>query len=189
MCYGTVPQLWLTVLQAPSAELLQVPSAELCPLQEMGRHDDLWSLFYMLVEFAVGQLPWRKIKDKVVLVDRPLASHCSHMRALLTPGSSPVSSSRSRWARSRSATTTGCSSSTCRLSSTSSWSTSWRWTTIPSRTIRCVQRFYWVRASWAVSLISICVFQYVYFLHILTPLSVESIGVYGVPKLIPHTII
>ena len=34
------------------------------PLQEMGRHDDLWSLFYMLVEFVVGQLPWRKMKDK-----------------------------------------------------------------------------------------------------------------------------
>lgn len=34
-------------------------------LQEMGRHDDLWSLFYMLVEFLVGQLPWRKIKEKV----------------------------------------------------------------------------------------------------------------------------
>lgn len=32
--------------------------------QEMGRHDDLWSLFYMLVEFVNGQLPWRKIKDK-----------------------------------------------------------------------------------------------------------------------------
>ncbi|XP_075927655.1 uncharacterized protein LOC116948471 isoform X2 [Petromyzon marinus] len=32
--------------------------------REMGRHDDLWSLFYMLVEFAIGQLPWRKIKDK-----------------------------------------------------------------------------------------------------------------------------
>ena len=30
----------------------------------LGRHDDLWSLFYMLVEFANGQLPWRKIKDK-----------------------------------------------------------------------------------------------------------------------------
>ena len=30
----------------------------------MGRHDDLWSLFYMLVEFVVGQLPWRKMKDK-----------------------------------------------------------------------------------------------------------------------------
>lgn len=39
----------------------------LCTSQEMGRHDDLWSLFYMLVEFAVGQLPWRKIKDKVRL--------------------------------------------------------------------------------------------------------------------------
>ncbi|XP_016399559.1 tau-tubulin kinase 2-like [Sinocyclocheilus rhinocerous] len=32
--------------------------------KEMGRHDDLWSLFYMLVEFLFGQLPWRKIKDK-----------------------------------------------------------------------------------------------------------------------------
>uniref|UniRef100_G1QVV6 non-specific serine/threonine protein kinase n=1 Tax=Nomascus leucogenys TaxID=61853 RepID=G1QVV6_NOMLE len=42
-------------------ELQMTPSPH---LQEMGRHDDLWSLFYMLVEFAVGQLPWRKIKDK-----------------------------------------------------------------------------------------------------------------------------
>lgn len=32
--------------------------------KEMGRHDDLWSLFYMLVEFVNGQLPWRKIKEK-----------------------------------------------------------------------------------------------------------------------------
>ncbi|KAI4901774.1 hypothetical protein NFI96_013653 [Prochilodus magdalenae] len=40
------------------------PSAVFVFPQEMGRHDDLWSLFYMLVEFAVGQLPWRKIKDK-----------------------------------------------------------------------------------------------------------------------------
>ncbi|KAG0716785.1 Tau-tubulin kinase Asator [Chionoecetes opilio] len=32
--------------------------------KEMGRHDDLWSLFYMVVEFVNGQLPWRKIKDK-----------------------------------------------------------------------------------------------------------------------------
>ncbi|EPY76687.1 hypothetical protein CB1_001402067 [Camelus ferus] len=42
--------------------LLSVHITDLCG--EMGRHDDLWSLFYMLVEFAVGQLPWRKIKDK-----------------------------------------------------------------------------------------------------------------------------
>lgn len=30
----------------------------------MGRHDDLWSLFYMLIEFVTGQLPWRRVKDK-----------------------------------------------------------------------------------------------------------------------------
>lgn len=30
----------------------------------MGRQDDLWSLFYMLVEFLQGALPWRRIKDK-----------------------------------------------------------------------------------------------------------------------------
>jgi tau tubulin kinase len=31
----------------------------------MGRHDDLWSFFYMMAEFSNGHLPWRKIKDKV----------------------------------------------------------------------------------------------------------------------------
>lgn len=64
------------------------------PLQEMGRHDDLWSLFYMLVEFAVGQLPWRKIKDKVSPVQLGLkrvgGGHVGAgvplPRALLPPG-------------------------------------------------------------------------------------------------------
>lgn len=32
--------------------------------QELGRVDDLWSLLFMLVEFATGTLPWRKYKDK-----------------------------------------------------------------------------------------------------------------------------
>jgi tau tubulin kinase len=32
--------------------------------KELGRRDDLWSVLYLLVEFAVGSLPWRKIKDK-----------------------------------------------------------------------------------------------------------------------------
>lgn len=31
---------------------------------EMGRHDDIWSLFYMLMEFLHGQLPWRRLKEK-----------------------------------------------------------------------------------------------------------------------------
>ncbi len=32
--------------------------------KDLGRHDDLWSVFYLLVELAIGQLPWRKIRDK-----------------------------------------------------------------------------------------------------------------------------
>ncbi|VDM02852.1 unnamed protein product [Schistocephalus solidus] len=32
--------------------------------KELGRHDDLWSLYYMLAEFITGELPWRKVKDK-----------------------------------------------------------------------------------------------------------------------------
>ena len=32
--------------------------------RDLGRHDDLWSVFYLLVELATGQLPWRKIRDK-----------------------------------------------------------------------------------------------------------------------------
>mmetsp|Transcript_5586 Transcript_5586/g.8230 ORF Transcript_5586/g.8230 Transcript_5586/m.8230 type:complete len:391 (+) Transcript_5586:102-1274(+) len=32
--------------------------------RELSRRDDLWSVFYVIVEFAVGQLPWRKIKSK-----------------------------------------------------------------------------------------------------------------------------
>ena len=51
------------------------------PPQEMGRQDDLWSLFYMMVEFVNGSLPWRKIKDKeqVRSLSLPLCDiHSSH---------------------------------------------------------------------------------------------------------------
>eukprot|EP01137_Pigoraptor_chileana_P013458 Opistho-2@66996 len=31
---------------------------------DLGRKDDLWSLFYVMVELATGKLPWRRIKEK-----------------------------------------------------------------------------------------------------------------------------
>jgi tau tubulin kinase len=33
-------------------------------LKELGRRDDIWSVFYLLIEFLQGSLPWKKIKDK-----------------------------------------------------------------------------------------------------------------------------
>uniref|UniRef100_A0A3P9JMN1 Tau tubulin kinase 2a n=1 Tax=Oryzias latipes TaxID=8090 RepID=A0A3P9JMN1_ORYLA len=51
--------------------------------KEMGRHDDLWSLFYMLVEFLVGQLPWRKIKEKEQVGKlKETYDHCLMLRHL-----------------------------------------------------------------------------------------------------------
>jgi serine/threonine protein kinase len=32
--------------------------------KDLGRHDDLWSVFYLLVELANGELPWKKLRDK-----------------------------------------------------------------------------------------------------------------------------
>ncbi|KAJ1357960.1 hypothetical protein KIN20_016240 [Parelaphostrongylus tenuis] len=70
--------------------------------KEMGRHDDLWSLFYMMAEFLQGQLPWRKIKDKdevgrmkedvdldMLLEDCPNELHqfAAHLKTLSYPDS------------------------------------------------------------------------------------------------------
>lgn len=33
--------------------------------KDLGRRDDLWSLFYMMIELIEGELPWRRINDKV----------------------------------------------------------------------------------------------------------------------------
>jgi len=33
-------------------------------LEDLSRRDDMWSLFYVIIEFIVGQLPWHDVKDK-----------------------------------------------------------------------------------------------------------------------------
>lgn len=33
--------------------------------RDLSRRDDMWSVFYLLVEFAKGSLPWGKLRDKV----------------------------------------------------------------------------------------------------------------------------
>lgn len=56
--------------------------------KDLGRMDDLWSLFYVLIEFATGTLPWRKLKDKdqvriPLLADSSLVRTWSSGRRLL----------------------------------------------------------------------------------------------------------
>ena len=40
---------------------------------DLGRHDDLWSVFYMISELANGQLPWRKIRNREEVGEYKLA--------------------------------------------------------------------------------------------------------------------
>lgn len=40
--------------------------------QELGRHDDLWSMYYMLVEMVSGQLPWHRNNQKDAVRDMKL---------------------------------------------------------------------------------------------------------------------
>ncbi|VDK40907.1 unnamed protein product [Taenia asiatica] len=35
--------------------------------RELGRHDDLWSMYYMLVEFLSGELPWQRKSGKNIV--------------------------------------------------------------------------------------------------------------------------
>lgn len=43
--------------------------------EDLGRRDDMWSIFYLLVEFATGSLPWRRVKDKDQVGDLKIKYH------------------------------------------------------------------------------------------------------------------
>ena len=48
--------------------------------KDLGRHDDLWSVLYLLVELATGQLPWRKVRDKEEA--GKLKARCDHTKLI-----------------------------------------------------------------------------------------------------------
>ncbi|KAJ6250497.1 tau-tubulin kinase 1 [Anaeramoeba flamelloides] len=37
--------------------------------QDLSRRDDFWSLFYLLVEFLKGELPWSRVKDRKLIFE------------------------------------------------------------------------------------------------------------------------
>jgi len=53
--------------------------------KDLGRRDDLWSLFYLMVEFAQGQLPWRRIKDKDKVGEMKIKYNSEELVAGLPP--------------------------------------------------------------------------------------------------------
>lgn len=63
-CCGNILLEWPNVFASHNKGTVRYASINAHKNKEMGRHDDLWSLFYITVEFVNGQLPWRKIKDK-----------------------------------------------------------------------------------------------------------------------------
>jgi len=47
--------------------------------KDLGRRDDLWCLFYVLIEFARGTLPWRKMKDKDQIGEMKIQSNTAEL--------------------------------------------------------------------------------------------------------------
>ena len=42
----------------------------------MGPHDDMWSLFYIVIHFVTGELPWADVTDKATAGEMKAA--CDH---------------------------------------------------------------------------------------------------------------
>jgi tau tubulin kinase len=53
--------------------------------RDLGRRDDLWSLFYVLVEFVKGTLPWRKLKEKEQIGEMKIQYNNIHFVSDLPP--------------------------------------------------------------------------------------------------------
>ncbi len=52
---------------------------------ELGRADDMWSIFYVFIEFYQGHLPWRKLKSKEDIGEMKKQYHNASLVAGLPP--------------------------------------------------------------------------------------------------------
>ena len=52
---------------------------------ELSRADDLWSVFYVFIEFYQGHLPWRKLKSKEDIGEMKKQYHNASLVAGLPP--------------------------------------------------------------------------------------------------------
>jgi tau tubulin kinase len=58
--------------------------------KELGRRDDLWSLYYVMVEFLQGKLPWRGERDRNVVGVMKRKQHSEQFVAHLPPSCSKL---------------------------------------------------------------------------------------------------
>lgn len=88
--------------------------------QELSRADDLWSVFYVFIEFFQGHLPWRKLKSKEDIGEMKKQYRPPHL------ATTPLSRFKRRFCAD---TTTPAWWRGCLLFSPASWSTLCRFST------------------------------------------------------------
>ena len=51
--------------------------------KELGRHDDLWSFFYLMIEITNGDLPWKPLREAKKVAE--MKARLDHKKFFLLP--------------------------------------------------------------------------------------------------------